>query len=76
MKAFLFWYKTSEYSTTEYVYVIAVSEKQAIFFWSKYLRETLGRPYDYIMAPCGIINQKDFVARHEVGDILGQYAYI
>lgn len=75
-KAFLFWYKMDVEAITEYVYVIATSIKQAKYFWFKYLREDLGAVYDYDAMPVDIINQKDFVKPHKVGEILGECAII
>lgn len=76
MKAYLFWYKTDPMASTEYMYVIAVSCKQAMYFWHNYLKNTLGYAYDYTREPCDAIEGEDFVRRHEVGDILGQNAVI
>ena len=73
MKAFLFWYKSDEYAKTEYVYIIAVSEKQAnyLFYVNGYKNM-----YDYSNGPIDIIDAYHFRARHNVGDILGQNAII
>lgn len=75
-RAYLFWYKSDEYATTEYIYVIAITPKQARYFWFKYIREDLGAVYDYTNAPVGDITEEDFETNHNVGDILGQYAVI
>lgn len=74
MKAYLFWYQLDETSTTEYVYVIAVSYKQAKYFWFNYVKRQLGYVYDYDVEPCNEIDKSQFTRPHEVGDILGQYA--
>lgn len=76
MKAYLFWYISTERATTEYVYVIAVTYKQAKYFWFNYLKYKLGYVYDYDLEPCNEIELKDFVRRHAIGDILGQNAII
>lgn len=76
MKAFLFWYLSDQTAPTEYVYVIAVSYKQAKYFWVNYLKYTLGYAYDYAIEPCDEIDKSQFIRRHEVGDILGQNAVI
>lgn len=76
MKAFLFWYKADELAPTEYMYVIAYTFKQAKYFWFNYLKHTLGYAYDYDLNPVDIIDQKDFVKQHNVGDILGELAII
>lgn len=73
MKAYLFWYKSDEYAPTEYVYIIAVSVKQAQWFW---VHNGYTHMYDYCFNPIDAIDAKDFIKRHEVGDILGQYATI
>ena len=73
MKAFLFWYKSDEYAKTEYIYIIAVSEKQANFIFYKNGYKNM---YDYSNGPIDIIDAYYFRARHNVGDILGQDAII
>lgn len=72
-KAYLFWYKSSEYATTEYIYIIAFSVKQASLF---YVKQGYTRMYDYDTTPCDAIPAQYWQARHEIGDILGQYAVI
>lgn len=76
MKAYCFWYISDQYATTEYVYVIAVTYKQAKYLWFNYLKNVIGWAYDYDLEPCGITDQKDFARRHDVGDILGQNAVL
>ena len=76
MKAYLFWYKMTAYATTEYIYVVALSQAQACFFWFKYLKEVVGKTYDYAINPCNAIDEKDFAAKHNVGNILGEYSVI
>lgn len=76
LHAYLFWYKTDEYATTEYVYVVAYSYKQARHFWFNYLKYTLGWACDYQLTPCDVIDGNDFMKQHKAGDILGQYAII
>lgn len=73
MKAYVFWYIMDAYGRTEYVRIIAVSEKQANFFWKRYLYQVLGRPYDYDLTPCNVM-QCSYA--HNVGDILGQNARV
>lgn len=74
--AYLFWYCFDAYSKTEYVYVIAVSLKQAMFLWQRYLRENVGRVYDKAETPVNEIGEQDFIKRHEVGEVLGGRAII
>lgn len=74
MKAYLFWYIPSKYGTTEYVYVIAVSVKQAQYFWYNYVKYTLGNVYDFDYYPCYEV--EGLTRHHEVGDILGQNAIL
>lgn len=76
MKAYLFWYRSTETSPTEYMYVIAHTYKQARYFWYNYLKFTLGYAYDYDLDPVNEIDSKDFVKEHFAGDILGQNAII
>ena len=73
MKAYLFWYKSDEYAPTEYIYIIAVSAKQAQWYW---VHHGYTRMYDYCFNPIDEIDAKDFVKQHKVGDMLGQYATI
>lgn len=73
MNAFQFWYKSDIYAPTEYIYIIAVSLKQARYF---YTSKGFTRMYDYSINPVNIIQACLFKKRHEVGDILGQYAVI
>lgn len=74
MKAYLFWYRPSADTPTEYCYVIAVTLKQAKYFWFNYLKYTIGYAYDYDLYPCNEIDKTQFTKSHEVGEILGQYA--
>lgn len=76
MKAFQFWYKSTPTSPTEYIYVIAVSFKQAKFFWYKHLKNVIGYAYDYETYPIYVKEEKDFLDVHAVGEILGANAVI
>lgn len=76
MKAYLFWYLSDKMTSTEYVYVIAKSYKQAKYFWYNFVKYTLGYVYDYDLEPCDEIDAKDFLKSHDIGDILGQNAII
>lgn len=73
MKAYLFWYKSDERAPTEYIYIIAYTMKQARYF---YIRQGYTRMYDYSFTPVDEISADNWTARHEIGDILGQYARI
>lgn len=73
LRAYVYWYIFDKYGNTEYVYVIAVSEKQANYFWYNYLHKHLGHVYDYDTTPCNVMKCN---CAHEVGDILGQNARI
>ena len=73
MKAYLFWYKSDEYAPTEYIYIIAYTLKQARYY---YIKLGYTRMFDYSLDPVKEIEQKRFNAKHEIGDILGQYAVI
>lgn len=42
-----FWYIFADGGMTEYVKIVAVSKKQAVYFFDRYRREVLGRVYDY-----------------------------
>lgn len=77
MKAYLFWY-VFDYLTerTEYIYVIALSHKQACFFFNKYMRENVGKVYDKASEACKEINEADFLHNHEIGEVLGVCAVI
>lgn len=73
MSAYLFWYKCGPNATTEYIYIIAYTLKQAryIFFTQGYTRM-----YDFSTSPVDIIPQERFLKDHKAGTILGQYAVI
>ena len=77
MKAYVFWY-VFDYLTerTEYIYVIAVSHKQACFFFNKYMRENVGKVYDKASEACNEIDEADFLHNHEIGEVLGVCAVI
>ena len=74
-KAYLFWYIFDYKSTkTEYIWVIAVSHKQALYFFNEYIHKNLGRVYDRADEAC---NEKSkFLRRHEIGEVLGEFAII
>lgn len=76
-KAYLFWY-VFDYLTekTEYIWVVAVSHKQALYFFNNYMRENVGRVYDKADEACNEISEKDFLHSHEVGEVLGMFAVI
>ena len=76
MHAYLFWYRRSEYEPTTYCYVIAVSYKQARFYWFRYLKNVVGYCVDYSAGFSDQIDEIDFVKPHKDGDILGQDATI
>lgn len=69
--AFVFWYKSSELAPTEYIRIIAFSEKQARLF---YVKNGFTRMYDYSLNAVNVITCEHWTTSHEVGDILGQYA--
>ena len=71
--AYLFWYKSDEYAPTEYIYIVAFSVKQARYF---YIKNGYTYMYDYSCTPVDEISADNWTARHEIGDILGQYARI
>lgn len=71
--AYLFWYKSSEYATTEYIYIVAFSVKQARLF---YIKQGYTRMYDYSLSPVDTISADNWTTNHEIGEILGQYARI
>lgn len=73
MKAYVYWYKSEEMAKTEYIYIIAVSLKQAEYiFYSKGYKKM----FDYSNGPIDIIEACYFSKRHQVGDILGQNAIL
>ena len=72
-KAYLLWYKVDANATTEYIYIIAFSVKQAILFFDK---QGYSKMYDYDKNPIDCIPSNNWLAKHEIGDILGQYATI
>lgn len=74
-KAYLFWYIFDyKSSKTEYIWVIAVSHKQALYFFNEYIHKNLGRVYDWADEAC---NEKSkFLSNHEIGEVLGEFAII
>ena len=73
MGAYLFWYKIDAYSRTEYIYIIAVSEKQAFYFLKS---NGYTHCYDFSQTCEGFIGVADFTKKHQIGDILGVNAVI
>lgn len=71
--AYLFWYKSSQDATTEYIYVIAFSSKQATYLFAKH---GFTHMYDFSVGPIDEIYAKHWQAKHRIGDILGQYTII
>lgn len=69
MKAFLFWYELHSTSKPVYIWVIAVSEKQAKYFFYQYCKRSLKGAYDFDPYPCYFVNCR---CSHKVGDILGE----
>lgn len=65
-QAYLFWYKSSPTARTEYLYIYAVSAKQASYFFYK---EGYTRMYDYSYNPIG----KETREPCEVGTIYFSY---
>lgn len=72
-RAYLYWYRPTIDTSTQYVWVIAVSEKQANFFWFRHLKHVIGWAYDYDIEPTRIIKCNH---EHDIGDILGDRAKI
>ena len=68
--AYMFWYICNENGPTEYIYIIAFSEKQACYF---FINNGYTRMYDYSLQPVRIIRTNK---RHDVGDMLGQDAVV
>ena len=71
--AFQFWYKSSEDAPTEYIYIIAFSYKQARYY---FIKAGYTRMHDFSFYCSDTIPFKYWLAKHEVGDILGQNAVI
>ena len=74
-KAYLFWYIYGYKSTnTEYIWIIALSHKQALYFFNEYIHKNLGLVYDRADEAC---NEKSkFLRNHEIGEVLGEFAII
>lgn len=66
------WYKSDFESPTEYVFVFAVSEKQAMFFFN--------RSFALMADSCETADlyktEKDFILQHQVGEIWGGHTAI
>lgn len=71
-QAYLFWYKSSQDAKTEYIYIIALSRKQACYIFTL---KGYKRFYDYEEAPIDEVPLSKN-ANYEVGTILGQYAIL
>ena len=69
-KAYMFWYICNENGPTEYVYIIAFTEKQARYY---FVHHGYTHMYDYSLNPVRVIKPK---RHHELGDMLGQDAVI
>ena len=69
-QAYMFWYICNENGPTEYVYIIAFTEKQARYF---FIKNGYSKMFDYSLNPVRVINPK---RRHELGDMLGQDAIV
>ena len=65
--AYLFWYKTSQFNPTKYIYIVAVSEKQARFF---YYKAGYTLMHEYECSSINFIPACDFTKRHAVGAIV------
>lgn len=72
MTAYLFWYIFNEGCKTEYVWIIANSEKEA----SDQFYDNFSDMYDYDTTPCGVTLEPNFENKHSPGDMLGGDAII
>lgn len=72
MKAFIFWYMLYYDQPIEHVAVIAKDEEQAKRFYFNYLKYTIGYAVDYDLDPSYEVEEKDFINKHAIGEILGQ----
>lgn len=73
LNAYQFWYKSEEDARTEYIYIIAESEKMAIGLFASY---GYNKFYDYDITPIDVIEGQYFLYDHKAGDVLGQFALI
>ena len=71
LKAYLYWYQVSEFSKPTYIWIFAVSKKQALFF---FYREGLNTLYDFDYDPCEV--RSVFKYKHKAGDILGDLSIL
>lgn len=73
LNAYQFWYKSSEYATTEYIYIIASSLEEAKHLFKKYGYNNF---YDYDLNPIDVIDGRYFIYDHKAGVVVGQYALL
>lgn len=71
LNLYLFWYKATSLSPTEYVQVVAYTYEQACKYFNDYIKYSVGRVYDYDPTPCKVCEGYNFVQKHEVGEIWG-----
>lgn len=71
MKAFKFFYQSTINSRIEYLYILAYTLKQACYFLTIHRRNVLGHVYDISYEPVEVIESKDFINYHEVGEVYG-----
>lgn len=72
LKAYQFWYKSSDTATTEYIYIVAFSRKQACMYFSKYGYTLM---YDFDYYPIDELELSGLV-KYACGRVLGQYAVL
>lgn len=74
LKCYSYWYIFVPNGRVEYVKIIAVSEKQAFYFFCK---AGYNKSYDYGARPANVKAYKDFINQnYYVGQILGENAII
>lgn len=69
-RAYMFWYICVEGGATEYVYIIAFTEKQARYF---FVQNGFTKMYDYSLSP---VRVRATTKHYAVGEMLGQEAII
>ena len=69
-QAYMFWYICNENGPTEYVYIIAFTEKQARYF---FVKNGYTKMYDYSLFP---VRVRATSKLHCLGEMLGQDAIL
>lgn len=68
MAGYQFWYITNPGASTQYIWIIAESQEQAVYIFTSHGYDQF---YDFDLEPCDIMPEDDFTTYHEIGQIYG-----